>query len=94
MEDDINCVICIDKIENNFCVLNCGCKNKLYHIKCINDWFRYKNICPTCKHIFNKKTKKNKLNIYLSAINPEDHGPSGRFNFTHIDNTYYNLNFI
>jgi hypothetical protein len=43
------CVYCLDVIDNDLCILSCGCKSYLYHNKCINNYLQFKNQCPTCK---------------------------------------------
>lgn len=43
------CPICCEKIENNFIILSCQCRN-LYHTHCINKWIEIDNSCPTCRY--------------------------------------------
>ena len=43
------CHICLDNLNSNY---NKVCKiiycNHIYHEKCLNEWFKYNNICPVC----------------------------------------------
>jgi len=43
-----NCCICLDKITDPV-ELNCKCKGKYYHRRCIKEWFKRKKECPTCR---------------------------------------------
>jgi hypothetical protein len=63
MEDNI-CIICLENIENEFYILNCYCKSKLYHNECINELFKKQLRCPLCRYIFPRKPYK-KLNIRI-----------------------------
>ena len=65
----MNCLICLEKINNNFVYTNCNCKNILYHKECISNWLMFSLNCPHCKKIFPKskynKIKKDKIKIKL-----------------------------
>ena len=59
------CLICLENIENEFCILNCNCKTSIYHNKCINELINF-NIkehirirCPQCRYIFKTKPRLN-----------------------------------
>jgi len=43
--DDCNCAICQEKIERGK-KLPCG---HIFHLKCLQDWMRYRQICPMCR---------------------------------------------
>lgn len=43
------CVYCWGVIDNDLCILTCGCKTSFYHNECINNYLQFKNQCPTCK---------------------------------------------
>ncbi len=58
-ENNIQCPICFDDINKDFCILNCHCKTYIYHNYCINNWFKIKKMCPMCKYNF----PKNKLDL-------------------------------
>lgn len=73
-----NCPICCGEIKNIFVLLNCNCRQVLYHPDCISEWFKYKRNCPTCKFNFKKapvigynKQKCKQLNtaLFLDSIN-------------------------
>ena len=45
--DDVNCAICLDKIEGECVKLKCGHK---YHVDCSKEWLcNNSNKCPQCK---------------------------------------------
>ena len=46
IENDLLCIICFSPLLNN--VKNLRCHHK-YHIKCLNEWKKYKKKCPICK---------------------------------------------
>jgi hypothetical protein len=41
-----NCVICMEKIEEDGIKLDCP---HIFHKKCAQDWFIVKNTCPSCR---------------------------------------------
>ena len=41
------CVICLEKMKNNDCILLAECFH-MYHKNCISEWFERSNICPIC----------------------------------------------
>ena len=69
MENDI-CNICLENIENEFCILNCYCKKSFFHNKCINELIKFNFTehkqfsCPLCRYIFPTKRTFNK---YISS---------------------------
>ena len=48
--DDNECLICLEELDNNICVLSCGHK---YHYDCLTNWIKKKenlsNICCLCE---------------------------------------------
>lgn len=44
-----DCSICLDEFTNNDLVCKLSC-NHLYHVSCINEWFKNKIVCPLCLH--------------------------------------------
>jgi len=46
------CAICLDEQKNNECwsILNCTHE---YHNKCISNWLKKNNTCPTCRYFIN-----------------------------------------
>lgn len=50
IENDIECSICLKKIENDKVKIDCECKY-YYHRECILEWLILKNNCPTCRKI-------------------------------------------
>ena len=67
MEDNIECCICLQKLENNIEKLNCS---HLFHIKCINKWRKKNSNCPICrKNIISiSNYSKNSKTFVLSLI--------------------------
>ncbi|CAD8058600.1 unnamed protein product [Paramecium sonneborni] len=47
-EEENQCVICQDIIENEDDTKTLGCNHK-FHINCISDWLNRKSVCPICK---------------------------------------------
>lgn len=49
-----NCEICYDIIEKDekSYTLNCNCSRKIYHKKCILQWFKKSPTCPFCRKQF------------------------------------------
>ena len=47
MDEDL-CPICLDTIDSNKDSITLKCNHK-YHKKCINRWFKQKQICPYCR---------------------------------------------
>ena len=62
--DDNECTICLENIENNFTTsfskkpitLPCG---HIFHNKCIGVWLLDKNRCPICRQIVKKRFRVN-----------------------------------
>jgi hypothetical protein len=49
-ECDINCLICLDKIDYTKDIRFIqGCCRQVYHIECIHKWVLDNHTCPTCK---------------------------------------------
>ena len=49
------CSICTDKFYYNQDVIKTECCNNCFHFKCLNEWVKYKNDCPTCREKFESK---------------------------------------
>ena len=84
----MNCAICQDKITNEFCTLNCGCKY-VYHSKCIKTWFKRDLSCPTCRKKWKKKKKAN--TELIDEINRRLHLESIGINSTRMYATNWNV---
>lgn len=50
--DQKTCSICTDKFYYNQDVIKTDCCNNCFHFKCLNEWVKYKNDCPTCREKF------------------------------------------
>jgi hypothetical protein len=50
--DQKTCTICTDKFYYNQDVIKTDCCNNCFHFKCLNEWVKYKNDCPTCRKQF------------------------------------------
>jgi len=49
MDVEINCPICLEKIDEKCSIkIPCEC-NTPYHIDCIVEWFKHGTSCPTCR---------------------------------------------
>lgn len=48
---DNQCTICFEKYKLQIKCVKLPC-NHIYHIKCINKWFKQKNSCPICRKQF------------------------------------------
>ena len=72
-----NCAICLDKITDNFSILNCKCKI-MYHSKCIEKWLLINKKCPTCNKNFKNK-KNNNLELIEKAMFYDSIGHYNRF---------------
>lgn len=62
------CIICNDYITNSFSILNCNCKDTMYHNKCIEDWFKIHLRCPTCNQVYKNNPFKEE-NVNMNLIN-------------------------
>ena len=69
------CLICLDKLENNLVVLSCG---HIYHYNCIQEWMNKKKIpnrictiCETDNEIVNivNEINLNNINININKNN-------------------------
>lgn len=49
------CAICLDSLDNNIHVLNCG---HVFHKECLNNWAMIKSSCPLCRRYL-----KSQINI-------------------------------
>ena len=69
----MDCPICLGTIDVAFVSLNCRCKNTVYHITCINDWFKINIKCPMCNLQFRQtrfsKIKRQSENTEESTYN-------------------------
>jgi hypothetical protein len=52
-----NCVICLTDFNkgNDVSIINCNCKNTLFHTECIKTWCKEKPECPLCRKNIEKK---------------------------------------
>eukprot|EP01084_Bolivina_argentea_P103089 184675_1 len=48
-DDEVYCVICMDKFEINQTIIRLECKH-IYHDICALDWFDESASCPICRH--------------------------------------------
>lgn len=62
-EEDLECPICYDKIEQHNCQIT-KCNHK-FHTQCLSEWFKKNNKCPMCRTIISATTYRN-LNHHLS----------------------------
>ena len=46
-----NCIICLTDFNkgNDVSIINCNCKNTLFHTECIKTWCKEKPECPLCR---------------------------------------------
>lgn len=42
------CAICLEEFRNNEFIAICRCKH-LFHMNCLLEWLKHRNICPMCK---------------------------------------------
>ncbi|KAK3094660.1 hypothetical protein FSP39_004624, partial [Pinctada imbricata] len=42
------CPVCLEEFESNEYVAICPC-NHCFHMKCLLEWLRHRNMCPMCK---------------------------------------------
>lgn len=47
-EVDLTCAICMCELEPDEYIYNLSCKHP-FHISCLEQWYRRKDICPLCK---------------------------------------------
>ena len=45
-DNDEECSICLELIDDNCCTLKCSHN---FHKNCITEWFEHKSICPNCR---------------------------------------------
>jgi hypothetical protein len=50
-----NCVICMDEIDDNLCMLKC---KHAFCVSCYSQHIRIKNDCPLCRDVICEKVKK------------------------------------
>jgi len=43
------CVICLNNIKDDIKITDCG---HIFHNKCLYEWVKIKNKCPTCRICF------------------------------------------
>jgi hypothetical protein len=48
-DEDIDCIICMEKIEKNKTVYKIDCNHK-FHKHCLSNWLKQKFECPVCRH--------------------------------------------
>lgn len=48
-DNDLNCAVCIEKLEAGTEAREMPCKH-LYHEECIFPWLSVRNTCPVCRH--------------------------------------------
>ena len=58
MDDENDCCICLQKLENNILQLDCS---HLFHEKCINKWIKNNNNCPMCRKNIKNNSNNSKL---------------------------------
>jgi len=65
-EEDVDCMICLDKIDDyTEGVLPCGCNNK-FHLNCLQNWINLHYNCPICRKGPNISTENlNRQNDYI-----------------------------
>ena len=72
LNDDDNCVICLDRLKNKTECVKIGCSH-LFHSECIFDWYKVKPKCPMCKTYFReflmKKYQESILEKYENIQN-------------------------
>ena len=51
------CIICLTDFNkgNDVSIINCNCKNTLFHTECIKTWCKEKPECPLCRKNIEKK---------------------------------------
>jgi hypothetical protein len=69
MSLDECCIICNDTITNSFSILTCNCKNVMYHITCIETWFRIHLRCPTCNYKYTKNPFNTDDDVNVNLVN-------------------------
>ena len=92
MDNNLDCAICCESINNYITYTNCHCKIP-YHNKCLNIWFKKSRTCPSCRKAFTKhKYSRNfeKLKMLQDALFYESIGQYNRFLFTRVYQNYYN----
>jgi hypothetical protein len=47
-ENDEECIICTEKFEKD-CFVSVLCCEHHFHTNCIEEWGKYKNVCPICR---------------------------------------------
>jgi hypothetical protein len=56
--EEFECVICKENIMNEEKVIHLHECNHTFHSKCLNEWIKWKSVCPLCYSEIPKKTKK------------------------------------
>lgn len=65
IEEDIDCLICLEKIDNyQEGKLVCGCSNK-FHIDCLQNWINQNYNCPICRKGPNIQSNNQNNNDYI-----------------------------
>lgn len=49
LEEDADCIICMEKIQKNKNVYQINCNHK-FHKHCLSNWLKEKFECPVCRH--------------------------------------------
>ena len=65
IEEDVDCLICLEKIDNyQEGKLLCGCNNK-FHINCLQSWINQNYNCPICRKGPNIQSNNQNNNDYI-----------------------------
>ena len=58
------CPICLHSVYFTYYKCKCKCK-KVYHLDCIQTWFKHNNLCPICR----QKQEINNINSIIRSVN-------------------------
>ena len=58
------CPICLNAVYLFYCKCKCKCKS-IYHLNCINTWFKYNYYCPICR----QKQDRNNIDSTIRKVN-------------------------
>lgn len=57
-KEEFDCVICKENIMKGEKVINLPECKHTFHFECLNEWIKWKSVCPLCYSEIPKKTKK------------------------------------